>query len=140
MRKRDEYMRGRPGAKYGIYNTAAKCFQFDICEDTPMLAEARLFQKIGDDARKWRFEPRRLPPDDKQVQKVLLKYTPEEAGLLCELLQFASEELMSLSTKNRRSKEPLLTDEEEAHLAAAVKFCTKQVLALFQYTQEEGET
>ena len=71
-KNRDEYMHGRPGAKYGIYNTAAKygiyntaakCFHFDICEDTPMLAEARLFQKIGDDARKWRFEPRRLPPD-----------------------------------------------------------------------------
>lgn len=38
-----------------------KEFQFGICEDTPMLAEARLFQKIGDDARKWRFEPRMLP-------------------------------------------------------------------------------
>ena len=35
--------------------------QFDICEDTPFLAEARLHQKIGDDAKKWRFEARRLP-------------------------------------------------------------------------------
>lgn len=39
----------------------AKQFQFGICEDTPMLAEARLYQKIGDDARRYRFEPRRLP-------------------------------------------------------------------------------
>ena len=38
-----------------------KCFQFDIREDTPMLAVARLYQKIGDDAKKWRFEPRQLP-------------------------------------------------------------------------------
>lgn len=59
--KRDEIMYGRAGRKYGIWNSARKCFQFGICEDTPMLAEARLFQKIGDDARKWRFEPRALP-------------------------------------------------------------------------------
>ena len=26
-----------------------------------MLAVARLYQKIGDDAKKWRFEPRQLP-------------------------------------------------------------------------------
>lgn len=60
---RNEYYRGWKGQKYGIYNTKAKRFQFGICEDTPMLAEARLFQMIGDDARKWRFEPRALPPD-----------------------------------------------------------------------------
>ena len=52
--KRGEYYRGRNGRKYGIWNTAKKCFQFGIAEDTPMLAEARLFYMIGDDARKWR--------------------------------------------------------------------------------------
>ena len=56
--KRETYQRGLPGVKWGIWNCARKEFQFDICEDTPMLAEARLHQKIGDDARKWRFEPR----------------------------------------------------------------------------------
>lgn len=64
--KPDEFYRGRPGVKYGIYNAARKCFQFDICEDTPCLAQARLFQKIGHDARKWRFEPRRLQEVEKQ--------------------------------------------------------------------------
>ena len=59
--KREIYYRGQSGIKYGIWNTTQKRFQFGICEDTPMLAEARLFQKIGDDARKWRFEPRQLP-------------------------------------------------------------------------------
>lgn len=59
--KKETYQRGIPGVKWGIWNCHQKCFQFDICEDTPMLAEARLFQKIGDDARKWRFEPRQLP-------------------------------------------------------------------------------
>jgi len=63
--KRETYYRGAPGKKYGIWNTVAKCFQFGICEDTPMLAEARLHQKIGDDAKKWRFEPRMLPEPPK---------------------------------------------------------------------------
>ena len=50
--KRDTYYHGIPGVKWGIWNDCRKCFQFNISEDTPMLAEARLFQKIGDDARK----------------------------------------------------------------------------------------
>ncbi|MBQ8616361.1 MAG: hypothetical protein IJ418_02495 [Clostridia bacterium] len=52
---------GLRGAKWGVWNTVKKEFQFEICEDTPMLAQARLFQKIGDDARKARFEIRQLP-------------------------------------------------------------------------------
>lgn len=59
--KTSEYYHGRKGRKYGIWNGARKCFQFHICEDTPYLAEARLFQKIGKDAYKWRFEARALP-------------------------------------------------------------------------------
>lgn len=59
--KKEEYQRGKPGAKYGIWNSVKNEWQFGICEDTPMLAEARLFQKIGDSARKYRFETRRLP-------------------------------------------------------------------------------
>ena len=77
MRKdRHEYYRGQKGKKYGIYNTSAKCFQFGICEDTPMLAQARLFQMIGDDARKWRFEPRALPPDGLTVKQVIFDELP----------------------------------------------------------------
>lgn len=53
--KRETYQRGLPGVKWGIWNCRRKCFQFSISEDTPMLAEARLYQKIGDDARKWRL-------------------------------------------------------------------------------------
>lgn len=59
--KRERYMYGVRGEQYGIWNTVKKCWQFGICEDTPMLAVARLFQKIGEDARRWRFEPRPLP-------------------------------------------------------------------------------
>lgn len=59
--RRDIYHRGIPGARWGIWNRERKMFQFGISEDTPMLAEARLFQLIGDDARKWKFEARKLP-------------------------------------------------------------------------------
>lgn len=56
-----ERMYGKDGEKYGIWSRMSKTFVFGICEDTPMLAEARLFQKIGAGARKCRFEARRLP-------------------------------------------------------------------------------
>ena len=61
--KRQTYYRGIPGKKWGIWNQVKREFQFGISEDTPMLAEARLFQKIGDDARKYRFEVRQLPKE-----------------------------------------------------------------------------
>lgn len=64
--KRETYYRGANGTKYGIWNSVEKRWQFGISEDTPMLAEARLFQKIGDDARKWRFEARALPKLSKE--------------------------------------------------------------------------
>ena len=60
--KPSTYYRGNGHSKYGIYNRQKKEFQFGICEDTPMLAEARLFQKIGEDAKKWRFEVREVTP------------------------------------------------------------------------------
>lgn len=59
--KREVYHRGIPGKKWGIWNARRKQFQFGVREDTPMLAEARLYSLIGDDARKYRFEPRILP-------------------------------------------------------------------------------
>lgn len=61
--KKETYQRGIPGKKWGVWNLVKKEFQFGICEDTPMLANARLFQKIGEDARKYRFEIRQLPKE-----------------------------------------------------------------------------
>lgn len=43
---------------YGIYNTSKKEFQFGIKEPSKRKAWQRLFDKIGNDARKWRFEVR----------------------------------------------------------------------------------
>lgn len=67
---REIYCRGVPGKKWGIWNRIKHEFQFGISEDTPMLANARLFQQIGDDARKYRFEIRQLPdtPRDKKLE------------------------------------------------------------------------
>lgn len=45
---------------YGIYNTIKKEFQFGIKEPSKSKAWNKLFQKIGDDARKWRFEVREI--------------------------------------------------------------------------------
>lgn len=64
--RQETYQRGISGEKYGIWNCQGKEFQFGISEDTPMLAVARLHQKIGNDARKWRFEPRPLPHTEKE--------------------------------------------------------------------------
>ena len=54
------YYMGNGHSKWGIWNKQKKEFQFGICEDTPMLAEARLFQKIGEDAKKSRFEVKEI--------------------------------------------------------------------------------
>ena len=54
------YLNGDGHSKWGIYNTLKKGFQFGICENTPKLAYDKSFQKIGNNARKWRFEVRKL--------------------------------------------------------------------------------
>lgn len=55
------YNHGDGKSKYGIWNTVKKEFQFGISESSPRSAEKRLFEMIGNDARKWRFEARRIP-------------------------------------------------------------------------------
>lgn len=55
------WMHGKKNVKYGVYNTMKKEFQFGICEDSPMLAQARLHYFIGDDAKKWRFQFKPIP-------------------------------------------------------------------------------
>lgn len=48
---------------YGIYNTRAKEFQFGIKETSKRKARNKLFALIGDDARKWKFEVRKIKED-----------------------------------------------------------------------------
>ena len=66
--KTSTYHVGVPGVEWGIWNRQKKSFVFGIREDTPMLAEARLFQKIGEDARKWRYEIKPIKKDKKRRQ------------------------------------------------------------------------
>lgn len=55
------YYQGVPGKKYGIWDSVDNCWKHDVCEDTPMLAVARLYQKIGAGAKSSRYSPRMLP-------------------------------------------------------------------------------
>lgn len=48
---------------YGIWNNIKKEFQFGIRELTKQRAKNKLFQKIGYDSYKWRFEIRRIPEE-----------------------------------------------------------------------------
>lgn len=61
-RKKDtmKKIRMKQVVKWGIYNTKAKQFQFGIQEDTADEAVDALYMKIGKDAYKWRFSPRRM--------------------------------------------------------------------------------
>lgn len=61
-RRRALYENGIPGVKWGIYNGVTKHFSFNICEDTPKLAEemfakrATLYQR-----RLHRYSTRKIP-------------------------------------------------------------------------------
>lgn len=46
--------------RFGIYNTTRKEFQFGINEPSKELASKKLFDKIGKDAYKWRFEVKEI--------------------------------------------------------------------------------
>ena len=45
---------------YGVYNSIKKEFQFGIKESSKRKARQKLFNQIGNDARKWRFEIREI--------------------------------------------------------------------------------
>ena len=50
---------------YGIWNRMKKEFQFGICEPSKRKAWKKLFNKIGNDARKYRFEIKKIPQSNK---------------------------------------------------------------------------
>ena len=47
--------------KYGIWNNRQQKFQFGISADSEDEAIDQLFDKIGKDANRWRFEAKKLP-------------------------------------------------------------------------------
>lgn len=66
---------------YGIWNCMQKRWQFGICEPGKKLAWKRLYDKIGDDARKWRFQVRKL--DAKELAKRMSFKQHESPRLKC---------------------------------------------------------
>ena len=59
---------------YGIYNIKKKEFQFGICEPSKRKAEKKLFEKIGSDAYKWRFQIKELKFGNPKAEKLLKRF------------------------------------------------------------------
>lgn len=53
--------------RYGIYNTVAKSFVYGISEPTERRAIKTLFERIGKNAYKWRYQARVLPNTKKSI-------------------------------------------------------------------------
>lgn len=64
-RFREEYENGG-GRTWGIWNSIKKEFQFGIKEKSPMLAEEKLFEKIGWNAAKYRFKAEAYPQRNRE--------------------------------------------------------------------------
>jgi len=45
---------------YGIFSTVSRKYVFGIKEESKTKARKKLFDEIGDDARQWRFEVRKI--------------------------------------------------------------------------------
>lgn len=60
--------------RYMVYNTVKKEYQFArICETTSKAATNMLFNIIGQDARKWRFEIKKVKSEDAKKIKNAIK-------------------------------------------------------------------
>lgn len=57
--------------RYGVWNTKKKEFQFGICEPSKTKARKRLFEKIGKDAYKYRFQIKELKLGNPKAEKLL---------------------------------------------------------------------
>lgn len=72
--KNQIYWHGIPGSQWGIWDHQLKAFRDDVREDTPMLAQARLYQILGQDTKLHRYEARQLPQENKtETEKAVLK-------------------------------------------------------------------
>ena len=71
------WMQGIEGSMWGVWDFRSKSFCFDISEETPMLANARLCQRVGSEAKADYFNIRQLPKGKNNGDK---ERTPSEAG------------------------------------------------------------
>ena len=58
--------------RYGVWNTKKKEFQFGICEPSKTKARKKLFEKIGKDAYKYRFQIKELKLGNPKAEKLLI--------------------------------------------------------------------
>lgn len=63
---REEYENGG-GRTWGIWNSIKKEFQFGIKEKSPMLAEQKLFERIGWNAARYRFSAEAYPNETEKA-------------------------------------------------------------------------
>lgn len=67
--------------RYGVWNTKKKEFQFGICEPSKTKARKKLFEKIGKDSYKYRFQIKELKLDNPKAEKLLnIQIGGEENG------------------------------------------------------------
>lgn len=90
--------------RYMIYNNIKKCFQFpSICETTEKGANTCLFNIIGNDVRKDRFEVRKVEKTKAYEIKENLKMESKVRELQYILPNISYDELKILVTRNERS-------------------------------------
>lgn len=88
--------------RYMIYNNMQKCFQFpSICEQTEKGANTLLFKKIGNDARKYRFEIKKVEKGQAYKIRQELKDIQKAKRIKQELENIVFEEILALVVKNR---------------------------------------
>lgn len=87
--------------RYMIWNNAQKEYQFpSICETTEKGAKTLLFKKIGNDARKWRFEVVKVKKEEAKEIVKELKRKAKIRRLQSELPNIRFDELYDLVIRN----------------------------------------
>ena len=87
--------------RYMIWNDFQKEYQFpSICETTEKGANTLLFKKIGNDARKWRFEIKKVKKEKAKEIVKDLKRKYKVQRLHRELPNISFTELYNLVLKN----------------------------------------
>ena len=89
--------------RYMIWNDIQKEFQFpSICETTEKGANTLLFKKIGNDARKWRFEVVKVKKEEAKEIVKELKRKAKIRRLQSELPNIRFDELYDLVIRNEK--------------------------------------
>ena len=87
--------------RYMIWNNVQKEYQFPrICETTEKGAKTLLFKKIGNDARKWRFEVVKVKKEEAKEIVKELKRKAKIRRLQSELPNIRFDELYDLVIRN----------------------------------------